>query len=54
MGKMKGVLDADVENIRNAKATVEKTIEEKNARNGGRRLHEQRRPGQPEHRKLHL
>ena len=29
MGKMKGVLDADVENIRNAKATVEKTIEEK-------------------------
>ena len=32
MGKMKGVLDADVENIRNAKATVEKTIE-KNAWN---------------------
>ena len=29
MGKMKGVLDADIENIRNAKATVEKTIEEK-------------------------
>ena len=29
MGKMKGVLDADVENIRNAKATVEKMIEEK-------------------------
>ena len=29
MGKMKSVLDADVENIRNAKATVEKTIEEK-------------------------
>lgn len=32
MGKMKSVLDADVENIRNAKATVEKTIE-KNAWN---------------------
>ena len=29
MGKMKSVLDADVENIRNAKATVEKMIEEK-------------------------
>ena len=29
MGRMKGVLDADVENIRNAKATVEKMIEEK-------------------------
>ena len=29
MEKMKSVLDADVENIRNAKATVEKTIEKK-------------------------
>ena len=29
MGKMKSVLDADVENIRNAKSTVEKMIEEK-------------------------
>ena len=29
MGKMKSVLDADVESIRNAKATVEKMIEEK-------------------------
>ncbi len=26
MGKMKSVLDADVENIRNAKATVEKML----------------------------
>ena len=29
MGRMKGVLDADVENLKDAEATVEKTIEEK-------------------------
>ncbi len=29
MSRMKGVLEADVEDIRNSKATVEKTIEEK-------------------------
>ena len=29
MGKMKGVLDADVENIRNARATAERAVEEK-------------------------
>ena len=33
MGRMKGVLDADVENIRNARATAERAVEEKNARN---------------------
>ena len=29
MGRMKGVLDADVENIRNARATAERAVEEK-------------------------
>ena len=54
MGKMKGVLDADVENIRNAKATVEKTIEEKNAWNRSGRLYEQRGSGKLKYWKFHL